>query len=131
MYDLKNQSSMSYDRQCQHPVCTNEATDKHHIIFRSHSRKKAIDDEWNFAYLCRFHHTGGAESPHQSNDWRIYYEQSLPEDWKKRLDDCTESKRTRKINWKALYQKKLEWERKQYNGKTYAQFKRSRLKERK
>jgi len=84
--------------QCQHPNCKREATEAHHIIFRSFSRKKALDDDWNIVYLCSEHHRGSKEAPHTSSKWRYYYYQFLPSDWKTIIKNCKELRKKKKYH---------------------------------
>ena len=74
---------------CSHPECNRtEGLQSHHIIFRSETRKKIID-EWQ-CWLCVEHHTAGKESPHQSDEWRQHYRTFLPVDWREKLEECSE-----------------------------------------
>lgn len=84
--------------ECNHPNCKKEATDAHHIVFRSFSRKKALDDEWNIIMLCKEHHTQGNEAVHVSSKWRYYYYKFLPPDWKERIKNCKELRPKKKYH---------------------------------
>jgi hypothetical protein len=73
-----------------HPACEAFGSEWSHIIWRSESRKKAIDEDWNGVWLCAEHHRTGMEAVHRSKKWREYYYKYLPEDWQTRLDNCKE-----------------------------------------
>jgi hypothetical protein len=85
---------------CRFPGCKRQGTQIHHIIFRSYSKKVCLLEPWNTVRLCSIHHLHGKDSPHQSREWKEYYRKFLPSDWKERIKNCTE---LRKSSKKRIY----------------------------
>jgi hypothetical protein len=75
---------------CRHPKCESLGAEASHIIWRSQSRKKCLDEPWNIVMLCADHHRLGKEAVHRSRKWREYYYRFLPSDWKRRIEECEE-----------------------------------------
>lgn len=69
---IRDQVKARDHNRCQ--VCGRGATSLHHVIFRSHGGRNDIE---NLVCLCTEHHTG-KNGPHQSEEWRMYWE-----DWSK------------------------------------------------
>lgn len=79
--DIRDQVKARDHNRCQ--VCGREATSLHHIRFRSQGGKNDVE---NLVSLCTEHHTG-QYGPHQSDEWRRFWEswskQRYPNYWDK------------------------------------------------
>ena len=83
---------------CMHPGCEELGAEDHHIIFRSETKKTIIVEDPRFCVkLCSFHHRLGAVAPHRSRFWRDHYKKYLPTNWQELIDNCTTTRRRRKI----------------------------------